>query len=230
MYKISSLIIGFLFCIGIAHASAEELNYNLIHLSAGSEIDVDNDISIVLMNAYAEKNSAREASDSVNTDMEWALKLCSQYSMVEAKTMNYQTRPNYNKTRTITGWHASQQLRLESPDIENLSKLVGRLQDQLNISSMRFEVSTEKRKKAVEAMTVKALEEFTTKAQLITKTIGASDFRIVNLNIGENSPPRPYQRGFQAESMSLAKSTAPAVQAGESRILVQVNGSIQLVF
>ena len=230
MHKISLLLVGFLFCSGVTHATAEELNYNLIHLSAAAETDVDNDISIVLMSTYAEKNSAREASDSVNADMEWALKTCSQYSTVKARTMNYQTGPNYNKARTITGWHASQQLLLESPDIEDLSKLVGKLQDQLNINSMRFEVSTEKRKKTVDELTVKALEEFTTKAQLISQTLKASDFRLVNLNLGENSPPRPYQRSFQAESMSLAKDSGPAVQAGESKVLVQVNGSIQLVF
>lgn len=230
MYKISSMIICFLFFLCATHATAEELNYNLIHLSAGAESDVDNDILIVLMNSFAEKNSAREASESVNADMDRALKICAQYSTVKTRTMNYQTRPNYNKTRTITGWHASQQLRLESSDFEKLSKLVGILQEQLSVDSMRFEVSSEKRKKAVEELTVSALKEFTAKAQLITKTIGASDFRLVNLNLGENFPTRPYQRGFQAEAMSLAKDAAPAVQAGESRILVQVNGSIQLVF
>ena len=230
MRKISSLLACFLFCLYVHQASAEELNYNLVNLEAGAEDNVDNDILIVLMNTDADKNSAREASESVNTHMKEALKICAQYPTVKAKTMNYQTRPNYNKTRVITSWHASQQLRLESTDIDNLSKLVGTLQEQLTVGSMRFQVSTDKRKKAVEELTIKALEEFTVRARLVAKTMGASDYRLVNLNIGENSPTMPYQRVYQAEAMSMGKDSAPAVQAGESRILVQVNGSIQLLF
>ena len=228
MKALKLLALCFLF-FSATHVGAEELNYNLVQIYANAEENIDNDILVVTMNAEAEAGSAREASNNVNLNMKWALEQSKKITSVKNQTLNYQTRPQYSK-KTIISWRASQQLRLESSKIEELSSLIGTLQEKLVVGSMQFSISTGNKNAAIDKLTVQALEAFKTKARLIVKTVEAKDYRLVKINVSENVPHIPYQRNFQAEAMSLSKANAPGVEAGESKINVLVDGTIQLIF
>lgn len=212
-----------------AHALAEEpVQFNIINLRVEQAREVSNDVMVVVMQAAAQKNSSAEAAQSVNEVMAWADKIISEDQKISHQTLNYQTRPIY-QNKTITGWSASQQLKLQSQDIEALTAMAGTLQQKLQIGSMRFQVSPDRRAQELETLVVEALEAFRAKAELVTRTLKADDYRLVNLSIDENGGPMPYRQVVQAEAMAV-RAASPSVEAGDSKIQVSVTGSIQLVF
>lgn len=209
--------------------AADELNYNLIQLSAQAEKQVENDLFVVSLSAMAEMSNSQEAARRVNADMAWAMDLLEDKPEIKRRTLNYQTHPVY-KNKTIIGWNARQQLRLESRNIEKLSELIGTLQNKLTVISMQFEVSTEKQDSTVNILIGSALEEFKSKARLVAAAIGAADYRIVSISIRDTPPPAAQFRAAAMEVMSSAEAHAPRVEAGDSKVSVMVEGTVQLVF
>lgn len=211
-----------------AAANEENLHYNIISLDAGQSKQVTNDVMVVIMQAATQKNSAAEAGRSVNEMMEWADGIIKNDPSVQHRTMNYQTHPVY-QNKTIAGWSVNQQLRLQSEDLDSLTNTVGSLQQQLQVASMHFEVSPERRKQEIDHLVAMALDAFRSKAILITQTLKAQDYRIVNLSIRDNAGQAPYRGGVQMEAMA-ARAPAPVVEAGDSKVQVTVQGKIQLIF
>ena len=206
----------------------EPVQFNIVNLRVEQAREVSNDVMVVIMQAAAQKNSSAEAARTVNEVMAWADKIISEDQRISHQTLNYQTRPIY-QNKTITGWSASQQLQLLSQDIEALTVMVGTLQQKLQIGSMRFQVSPDRRAEELETLVVEALEAFRVKAELVTGTLKANDYRLVNLSIDENGSPMPYRAVAHAEAMTVG-SAPPSVEAGDSKLRVSVTGSIQLIY
>ena len=218
-----------LIAVAASAASSDELNYNLVNLFGAAESHVDNDLLAVTMQSSADAASAQEAANMVNQEMNWALNLIKDIAVIKKQTINYQTRARY-QNKVIIGWSVSQQLRLESEDIDTLSHFIGSLQEKLQVISMDFKISPSQKKDATEALITEALAAFEEKARLVSLALRARDFRIVTLNIAENAPAIPLQRGYQMEAMSLASADPPQLEAGESTLAVRVDGTIQLIF
>ena len=212
-----------------AVSSAQELNYNLVNLYSTAQSKIDNDVLLVTMISAADAATAKEAAAIVNQQMKWAHSVISEAENLKKQTVNYQTRPRY-QNNVIVGWSVSHQLQLESQEIEELSSLVGRLQERLQVSTMQFRVSPERKKLFTNDLIIEALEAFKAKATLIASQIGSEEFRIVTINISENAPPIPRQRGFAMEAMPMTASDSPQAEAGESDLSVRIDGTIQLVF
>ena len=228
MKTIIALTTALLITISSLASADEQIEFNIVNLRAEQAREVANDIMVVIMQGTAQKNSSSEAAQSVNEIMGWADGIISADQRIKHKTLNYQTRPVY-QNKAITGWSASQQLRLQSHDLEALTKMTGTLQQQLQLVSMSFQVSPERRAEELDTLIVEALEAFHAKAELVTRTMKAKDFRLVNVSIDENGGPMPYRGVVQAEAMSV-RSAAPVIEAGDSKIQVSVAGSIQLIF
>jgi predicted secreted protein len=224
-----SLLLSFLalFLAGPAVAT-EEINYNIVNLSAERSRQVENDVMVVLLRTVAEADRAADAARKVNEQQAWADEIIKPVEAVSYRTMQYQTHPLY-QNRQISGWSVSQQIRLESTDIEGLTALVGTLQERLQISSMQFEISPDRRKKESDALTVEALQAFRNRAEMISQALGAGDYRLVTISVQENNNPAPYFR-VQAEAMAAQAPAPPVVEAGDSQVMVSVSGSIQLIF
>jgi predicted secreted protein len=210
-------------------AAAEELNYNLVNLSGEAQKHIDNDVLIITMRSSADADSAQEAANIVNQEMSWAQDIIKDMPDIKKQTINYQTHPRY-QNKVIVGWSVSQQLQLESEEIDTLSSIAGKLQKKLQVSSMNFGVSPKRKKTSTDELISEALAVFETKARLVSTTIGAKDYRIVTLTIGENRPSIPRHRGYQMEAVALASADAPQIEAGESELTVRVDGTIQLIF
>ncbi len=210
-------------------ALAEDLNYNLVNLYGQAQKHIDNDVLVVTMRSTADADSPHEAAKIVNRNMGWAQDLLKDMPEIKKQTINYQTRPRY-QNKVIVGWSVSQELLLESEELDELSDVVGSLQQKLQVQSMTFGVSPQRKEVSTDELIAEALTVFEAKARLVTTTVGAKDFRIVTLTIGENAPGIPRQRGYQMEAMAMSAADAPPIEAGESKITVRVDGTIQLIF
>ncbi len=220
------VLAGLLTGINAAFAD-DELRYNQVRLQSQQTEAVSNDTMHVSMNTYAEMQDPAKLAAKINNDMEWALQQAKQVQGVKINTGSYQTWPITRKEVT-TGWRGQQDLVLESADTEILSRLVGQLQGRLQIKSMNFTVSDEKRAAVENRLIDVALDAFKQRAGIIGDNLKAGGFRIVEINVNTSTQRPPMLRQARMASMSMEASDAVAVEGGESDVSVTVNGTIEL--
>jgi predicted secreted protein len=220
------VLAGLVTGINLAFAD-DDLRYNQVRLQSQQTEAVSNDTMHVSMNTYAEMQDTAKLAAKINNDMEWALQQAKQVQGVKVKTGSYQTWPITRKEVT-TGWRGQQDLVLESADTETLSRLVGQLQGRLQIKSMSFTVSDEKRAGVENRLIGAALDAFKQRAGIIGNNLKASGFRIVEINVNTSTQRPPMLRQARMATMSMEASDAVAVEGGESDVSVTVNGTIEL--
>jgi diguanylate cyclase (GGDEF)-like protein/PAS domain S-box-containing protein len=158
-----------------------------------------------------------------------ALAVAKQAKGVEVKSGGYQTHPVTDEKGKITRWGASQDLILESADVDALSALIGKLQaKQLALRSITFSVSPETRRKNEDAMIGDALNAFQERAKKISAALAARDFEIVSLSIqsGGGGPVPMYARAEMA--MDKFSPAPPRFESGQSTLTTRVDATIEI--
>ena len=203
-----------------------ELHYNQVRLQSQQSESVSNDTMHVTLGTHAEQRDPASLARKINEDMEWALSKAKQVKSVKVSTGSYQTWPITNK-KVTTGWRGQQNLELESKDTASLARLAGELQDRLQIKSMNFTVSDDKRMAVENRLIEAALNAFKDRARIVGDNLKADGYRIVDINIGTSgqAPPVRHQPRM---AMAMEASDAVAVEGGESDIQVTVDGTIEL--
>ena len=219
-----------LFCLAVFASTGladDELRYNQVRLQSQQTESVSNDTMHVTLQTYAEMKDPAKLAARINQEMEWALAQAKQVQGVKVRTGSYQTWPVTRKEVT-TGWRGQQDLVLESRDTQVLSRLTGQLQDKLQIKSMSFTVSDEKRVTVENRLIDLALNAFKERARIVGDNLKADDYRIVEINVGTSTARPPMMHQARIASMSMEASDAVAVEGGESDVRVTVNGTIEL--
>jgi len=190
--------------------------------------DVANDRVTAILSATTENRDPAKLAESINTDMNWAVEKLRTRSAIKTQSGSYQTYPVYDDKK-IVRWRGRQDLQLESGDVDVLSSVLGDLQERLQIQSLQFSVSPEKRDNVESALIEAALAAFRKRAALISRSLDATDYALVDMSIhtGGMRPPVPV-RVEAASLSSRVQSSAPAIEQGTSRLTVQVSGRIQL--
>ena len=104
--------------------------------------------------------------------------------------------------------------------------MIAELQQHFQVSSINFSVSEQKRKKVENELMLEASKNFQQRADTMSKAWHKSGYQLVSLNINTNHYGSPMPR---MAMMKAASDAVPeqAVAAGESKISVTANGSIQ---
>jgi len=214
-----------------AHEAPEPMNR--ISFSVERETQVDNDRMTAVLAVTDEDDDTAELADRVNRAMRQGLDAAHGVAAVTAHSGSYQTYPVYDEQR-IQRWRARQELVLESSDFEALTALIGRLQGGLELASVGFTVSPERRREAEEALTSQALAAFQQRAGLVARSLGASGHALVALSVRSDggTPPQPlYERSAGVRTAAAQMEVAPpALEAGRSRVVVSVDGTVELRF
>lgn len=195
-------------------------------VQAGRELA--NDLGQAVLYLQREGRDSASLADAVNRGMRQALKRAGAEQAVKVSTGAYRTWPVYDKNR-IVRWRVSQELRLESSDMAALTRVVGALQDQLQVRSMQFLLSPAARESAEESLTVEALGRFQRRARAIATALGASGYRLGQLDISSSGPPPVVGLRREVAAAGVSRVAAPAVEQGVSRVQVTVSGSIRLL-
>jgi predicted secreted protein len=229
MPRIRALLCLFLLLAPIAGAGQTAPTFNRVQLGESARADVENDLLVAVLFAQAEGRDPAIPADEVNRLMDWALNLAKSHPEVKVQTLNYQTNPVYTKDK-IRAWRVRQSLRLESRDSRVLGDLVGRLQESLQMESLSYQVSDERRRSHTESLTATALQRFEARARHIAQTLGRSGYRIVQIRIDDaHRPPMPVARGMLFEAAVADSAPAPArIEAGTSEIGISISGEIEL--
>ncbi len=209
-----------------AHATEDALP--TVNFAAQGHAEADNDLARAQAYAETTGQNPKAVAASVNQAIAAAIELAKRYPTVSVKTSQTSTWPVYAKnSRTISAWRMRSALSLESRDIAALSTLVGELQERLAIGNLQVVPSPETLAKAEDVATLAALEAFEKRAALVAKALNKS-YRIKTLNVGAQRMPTPVYRSAMAAEGAVQAAPAP-VQPGQSDIVIQVNGSIELV-
>ncbi|WP_343681567.1 SIMPL domain-containing protein [Acinetobacter baylyi] len=212
-------------------AENEPLNYNLINIQADASRQVSNDEMHAVL--YIEKSNKQPAalSSQITQLMNQGMAIAKKYPQVKVETGAQSTYPVYdNDTTKFKEWRGRAEIRLESKDFKATSQLISELQQNFQTESINFTVSDEQRKKVENELMIEASKGFQQRAQMVSQAWNKSGYNLVNLNLNtSNYVPQPMMMRASLAKFSNAEA-APAqdVAAGESKITVNANGSIQL--
>jgi predicted secreted protein len=220
-----NILLALLFVPLGAAAQSPETLFNLVSLNAEAERDIPNDLLTATLAAEAEGADPAQLADSVNRAMQRALAMALAVKSVKAQSGRYQTVPVYEKSRVVR-WRVRQELRLESADFAAATELIGKLQATLVVTGLNLSVSAETRRKAENALIAEALAAFEERARVVRDAMKAKGYRVRDMQVSPaGSPPRPM---LAMAARTLQEGAPPAVEAGSTRLLITVSGTIQL--
>lgn len=202
------------------------MTYDRVDLAVSAQGEANNDVLVAVLFREMDGTSAPALAEEVNKSINQAIKRIKQVPEIKLQTLDYQTTPVYQKER-VTGWRVRQSIRLESKDIPKLSNLLGELQQQLSVQSIGYSVSPEKMKEVEDRLISEAIKSFQQRADLLTRDLGRSRYRIVSVRVETAGPPiRPTF--MAARGMAMEASTPVAIEAGEQKVQVNLSGTIEM--
>ena len=213
-----------------AFAEDNKPHGTLIDFSAQAQRSAPNDLGNATMYFEADGDKPGELARRVNQVIANALVTAKAQTEVKVKTGSSNTYPVYAKnSRTIESWRMRSELLLESRDATALSELLGKLQSSLAIGSLYFSPAPDTLRKIDDATAMDAIAVFQEKAARYAAALG-KPFRIVSVNIGSIGVSPAPTRYDNMRMKTFASAAAPMpTEAGESQIVVNVSGQIELL-
>ncbi|TCB71278.1 DUF541 domain-containing protein [Acinetobacter sp. ANC 4216] len=225
-----SLVFASLLSTAAFAQQAEPLNYNLVNVQAEATRQISNDEMHAVLYIERSKKQPAELSALITQLMNQAIAASKKYPQVKVETGTQSTYPVYdNDSQKLKEWRGRAELRLESTDFKAVSQLISELQQNFQTQSIEFTVSDAKRKKVENELMVEASKNFQQRAQMLTSAWNKSSYNLVNLNLNTNNyyPQPVMMRANMAKFAGAEAADAQNVAAGESKITVNANGSIQ---
>ena len=225
-----SLVFASLLSTAAFAQQAEPLNYNLVNVQAEATRQISNDEMHAVLYIERSKKQPAELSALITQLMNQAIAASKKYPQVKVETGTQSTYPVYdNDSQKLKEWRGRAEIRLESTDFKAVSQLISELQQDFQTQSIEFTVSDAKRKKVENELIVEASKNFQQRAQMLTSAWNKSSYNLVNLNLNTNNyyPQPVMMRANMAKFAGAEAADAQNVEAGESKITVNANGSIQ---
>ncbi|WP_373975049.1 SIMPL domain-containing protein [Chitinibacter sp. SCUT-21] len=213
------------------------VQYNVVNLDASVSRQIDNDMAQATLFVELTDTDSSKLAEKINQTITAAQKQLKQYPSVQSAGTGYSSYPIYNnKTNQLQSWRSRGELRLNSKDFAALSQLIAQLQKPqsngiaLQLADIRYEVSEQSRKVAEDALIEEGIRAFRQRAAIIQRSMGGAAWKTMQMNVQTQSHyPSPRPMLYKSAVMSAEAAPAPApVDAGESRLVVNVNGSIQV--
>lgn len=202
----------------------------IISLQAEASREVANDQMQATLYAELNNSNPTNLAQDINKIINEAMRQAAKYPQVQISTGAQNTYPVYDDKNKLKGWRARAQIELKSTDFKATSDLIAALQTNLQVQAINFSVSDAQRKKVENELLVEASKAFQQRATLLQQSWQANSYELVNLdlNTGTNvQPPIMYaMRGKAAMASDMVESQN--VEAGNTQIRVNANGSIQL--
>jgi len=212
---------------GIAQANDAPVPMNRVSFQVESSREVTNDWIQAVVGITDEDTDSARLAHRINTEMRKALAVAKASPKVQVKSGGYSTHPIHQDGK-LRRWRASQDLILESADVEAVTALVGKLQADLQLRSIRFSISPERRRAVEDELIADALAAFKARAEIVRENLGAADYELVQVSINTQGGTQPRRMDMEARVMSASRVAPPALEGGSSRLTVHVNGSVEL--
>lgn len=212
----------------LAKASDSD-TYNRVDFQVEAAREVANDLLVTNMSVEIQDKQPARVAQQINTALNDALKKASAFSTVKASSGNQNTYPVYGKNNQIDAWRGHGEIRLESRDFKAAGELIMQLQTTLQLGGVQFTVAPDTRAQAENALISEAIQAFQARAVAIRTSVGAKSYKAVHFSINSGGmPPRYPMAMMRRSAMTDATIPAPEFAAGESRLTVQIIGTIEM--
>ncbi len=212
----------------LAHASDSD-TYNRVDFQAEAAREVANDLLVTNMSVEIQDKQPARVAQQLNTVLNDALKKASAFSAVKASSGNQNTYPVYGKNNQIDAWRGHGEIRLESRDFKAAGELIMQLQSTMQLGGVVFTVAPDTRATIENALIADAIKAFRTRADAIRAAVGARSYKTVRFSInGGGMPPHYPMAMMRGAAVADAAIPAPEFANGESRMAVQISGTIEL--
>jgi predicted secreted protein len=222
-------IAGCFLLVAVSSAAAEPPRYNTVDLQAEAQQVVQNDLLIATL--YVELNDANPSAlaNAINKSINEALRIAKDYKGVRVSSGNTQTYPVYAKGNVLQGWRGRAEIRIESKDFEAASTLIGKLQAGMQLGSMNFSVSPEKRRATENELIAEAIGAFKARAEIVKAALAGHGYKLEHLTLttGYNAPQPRFAVAVSARS--APEMIAPNLEAGVSLVTVTASGAIEVL-
>ncbi|WP_326518843.1 SIMPL domain-containing protein [Acinetobacter sp. CAAS 2-6] len=217
----------------LAHVQAqpvESLNYQIINLQAEASREMSNDEMQAILFIEKSNRQPAELAAQMNQLMSQAIQTARKYPQVKVKTGSQSTYPIYDTdNRKLKEWRGRAEIQINSQDFKAASQLISELQQNFQTESISFSVSDQQRKTVENELMIEASKNFQQRAQAVSKAWNKNQYTLVNLNLNTNNYfPQPMVRSSMSKLASAEAMPVQDMSAGESKISVNANGSIQL--
>jgi len=205
--------------------------YQRIDFQTEVEKEIANDLlSATLSVELNNKNPALLAKELTLINNE-ALKLGGNYPAVKLTSGNQQSYPIYNDKNKLDGWRGRAEIQVSSKDFKAAGELISQLQNKLQLNNLNFSVAPETRRELENQLISEAVAAFKTRADKIKSAWNAKGYKLVQMSLGMagSHQPQPMYMMRGAAKMEMADAAPAADYAGgQTRLNVQVSGSIEL--
>lgn len=222
-----ALLIGLLFFNFSAQAEAEP--YNRVDFQIEASREVGNDLLTTTMSVEFQDKQPARVAQHLNTSLNAALQTAAAYSTVKTTSGTQNTYPVYGKNNQIDAWRGHGEIRIESRDFKAAGELIMQLQNTLQLSDVQFSIAPETRATIESALITESIKAFQSRADAIRLAIGAKSYKTVHLSISTGGMPPRYPAAM-IRGAAVADAAIPASEfaSGETRMTVQINGTIEL--
>lgn len=225
-----------LLCLAFASAPVladhYEQRYNQVALRAEVQQSVSHDTLRVTFFAEEQEAEPAKLAERITTRLNQGLETARQARGVKVSSGNRSSQPVYDKEReNIVAWRERGEIVIEGSDFAVLTELTGNLMDNLSLGSMQFSLSPTTRRATEDELIQEAIEAFKARADLATRGLGGSGYKVVHLNLNtQMSQPPALYRARQAMAMSAdMEMSAPSVESGQADVTVSADGTIEVL-
>jgi predicted secreted protein len=211
-----------------ALAETEAATYNRVDFDSEASREVNNDLMVATLSVEVNDRKAVRVAQQVNDILNDALKQAAGFPAVKVSSGSQNTYPVYGKNNVLDNWRGHAELRLESTDFHAEGELIGLLQEKMQLAGVQFMVAPATRNRVDEALTAEAIAAFKKRAEAVRTALGGRDYKLVHMSINEGNFPVATPMMAQGRMTAMAVST-PQFSGGESRMRVQVSGTIEVI-
>jgi len=214
----------------VSTAQADNLHYNQVSLRTEVSQEVPHDLMQVILYSEAQDNDPAKLAASITENLNKAIAQARQSKGVQVSLGGRHSYPVYSDNgEHISAWRERAELRLESAQFSQLSKLTGELLQQLKMGGMTFSIADSTRQASEDALIKTAVESFKARAQLTSETLGGNAYKIVNLSFNSGfQPPMPVRMAAMKGMAMNEAAPAPEIEAGSSKVTLSVDGVIEV--
>jgi predicted secreted protein len=136
--------------------------------------------------------------------------------------------PRFGRDGKANGWSGMAELVLQGRDIERITGVAGRIQG-MTVNQVHWAISPELRRQTENRIQEEAVAQFQARAAALSRSFGSSGYELKEVRVsGQESTGEPQAR-MVIMQMDVVPSAMPVpAQAGSSRVVVNVSGSIHL--
>jgi predicted secreted protein len=223
------LLFGFLL-LGNAPSWAEDGGnlYNRVDFQVEARREVQNDLLVAQMSLDVDEKLPAQVAQRLNASLNDALKKAARFSGIKTTSGNQTTYPSYSNSNHINGWHGRGEIRLESRDFKAAGELIAELQTTLQLSNVQFTIAHDTRQKIENELISEAIHTFQQRADTVRLAMNAKSYKTVHFSINQSGLPQPYPMTTMMRGASMDKAiSTPEFAGGDSRLTVQINGTIE---